>query len=275
MDKDHCQIGSNDGLQIVKQRELSTCHGNHRRTGMSKINRIRIINLVYDYGAKVIGDITMDMKGNDTLIKLPNGGGKSVLIQAITALLVQKKKARNAGKRAFEELFDKSIKSPTFVMIEWELEDHAGYMVNGMMVKRNTDASANNLLLITGFIGEYKHPCDYDIASIPVIEMTNGKKIIKGYDSCKKVFESFQKSFPGIFNYYDLNSEQGNNYFKRLATYGINHLEWEEIIHRINEDESGVAKMFGDCPSVRKMAEKWLLKLVEEKFVKIYAKSMY
>ena len=232
---------------------------------MSKINRIRIINLVYDYGAKVIGDITMDMNGNDTLIKLPNGGGKSVLIQAITALLVQKKKARNAGKRAFEELFDKSIKSPTFVMIEWELEDHAGYMLNGMMVKRNTDASANNLLLITGFIGEYKHPCDYDIASIPVIEMTNGKKIIKGYDSCKKVFESFQKSFPGIFNYYDLNSEQGNNYFKRLATYGINHLEWEEIIHRINEDESGVAKMFGDCPSVRKMAEKWLLKLVEEK----------
>ena len=231
---------------------------------MSRMNRIRIVNLVYNHGSNMIGDITMDMDAKDTLIELQNGGGKSVLIQAITATLVQKKKFRDTKTRKFEELFSNGH-GPTFIMVEWELDDHAGYMINGMMIKKNMDSNNTNPLLMTGFIGEYKYPCDYDIASLPIIETVNGRNTMKGYDSCKRVFESFKKRYPGLFTHYDMNSEQGKQYFKRLATFGVNHLEWENIVHRINEDESGVAELFSDCPTVRKMVEKWFLNLIEEK----------
>ena len=47
---------------------------------MPKINRIRIANIQYD--KKVIKDLFIDCyKGENVLLKLANGGGKSVLVQ--------------------------------------------------------------------------------------------------------------------------------------------------------------------------------------------------
>ena len=48
---------------------------------MSKISRIRILNLNYNNNTIKIDDETFDLGGQNTLISLRNGGGKSVLVQ--------------------------------------------------------------------------------------------------------------------------------------------------------------------------------------------------
>lgn len=44
---------------------------------MSKISRIRILNLNYNNNTIKIDDETFDLGGQNTLISLRNGGGKS------------------------------------------------------------------------------------------------------------------------------------------------------------------------------------------------------
>ena len=58
---------------------------------MSKINAIRLINLNYNNDSIRIADDTFRMNGENTLLSLRNGGGKTVLVQMMTAPLVHKR----------------------------------------------------------------------------------------------------------------------------------------------------------------------------------------
>jgi len=57
---------------------------------MSKINAVRLINVNYNNNAYRISDETLHFNGKSTLISLQNGGGKSVLVQMLTALCASK-----------------------------------------------------------------------------------------------------------------------------------------------------------------------------------------
>ena len=46
---------------------------------MSKINRVRIVNLNYNGNTVRVDDETFDFGGKSTLISLKNGGGKQYL----------------------------------------------------------------------------------------------------------------------------------------------------------------------------------------------------
>ena len=48
---------------------------------MSKINKIRIVNLNYNYNTMKIDDEKFYLDGESTMFNLRNGGGKSVLVQ--------------------------------------------------------------------------------------------------------------------------------------------------------------------------------------------------
>lgn len=54
---------------------------------MSKINAVRFINLNYNNNAMKINDECMQFSGKSTLLSLRNGGGKTVLVQMMTAPL--------------------------------------------------------------------------------------------------------------------------------------------------------------------------------------------
>lgn len=101
---------------------------------MSKINRIRLINISYNHDAIRISDELLSLNGESTLISLQNGGGKSVLVQLLSAPFVHTK-YRNAKTRKFSDYFRTS--QPSFILVEWELDAHAGYLLTGMMVRKN------------------------------------------------------------------------------------------------------------------------------------------
>ena len=235
---------------------------------MSKINAVRFINLNYNNNAIRISDETFQMQGKSTLLSLRNGGGKSVLVQMMTAPFVHKK-YRNTKDRPFESYF--TTAKPTFIMVEWSLDGGAGYCLTGMMVRRsqNMEADNNEQLEMVNFISEYKERCEHDIYHIPVVEKNQREMILKGFQASKQLFDTYKRDHSKKFFYYDMNqSAQQKQYFDKLSEYQINYKEWESIIKKVNERESGLSELFSDCKNEKELVEKWFLPTIESKMDK-------
>ncbi len=235
---------------------------------MSKINAVRLINLNYNNNAIKISDETFHMNGESTLLSLRNGGGKSVLVQMMTAPFVHKR-YRDAKDRPFESYF--TTAKPTFILVEWVLDRGAGYVLTGMMVRRsqNMEEGQRENLDMVNLISEYREPCAMDIHHLPVVEKGNKELTLKSFAACRQLFESCKKDSSCQFFYYDMtNSAQSRQYFEKLMEYQINFREWESIIKKVNLEESGLSSLFADCRDERGLVEKWFLEAVEGKLNK-------
>lgn len=235
---------------------------------MSKINAVRLINLNYNNNAIRISDETFHLNGESTLLSLRNGGGKSVLVQMIMAPFVHKR-YRDAKDRPFESYF--TTAKPTFILVEWVLDQGAGYVLTGMMVRKSqdiTEGSGENLEIVN-IISEYKTRCMQDIHNLPVVEKTKKEVRLKGFGACCQLFETYKKDSSMKFSCYDMsNAAQSKQYFERLKEYQINYKEWETIIKKVNLKESGLSDLFADCRDEKGLVEKWFLDAVESKLNK-------
>ena len=196
---------------------------------MSKISRIRILNLNYNNNTIKIDDETFDLGGQNTLISLRNGGGKSVLVQMIVSLFVNRT-YRDFGDRPFKSYF--TTNRPTFLMTEWILDNGIDRFLAGMMVRKNQkeDNDTEELEMYT-FTGSYSNGCKYDLDNLPIIRQDGNKKILKGFGECKNLLEEISRNEPGDFRLYDMASQYGRRqYFSTLRQYQINNKEWESII---------------------------------------------
>ena len=233
---------------------------------MSKINAVRLVNINYNHNAIHISDETMHFKGQSTLISLQNGGGKSVLVQLLIAPFVQKR-YRNTNDRPFASYF--TTAKPSFIMVEWALENNAGYCLTGMMVRKNQNMDSNEELEIVNFVSEYKEACEQDINHLPIVENDKKELRLKGFAMCRSLFEGYKKERLNKFFCYDMNNyAQSKQYFVKLAEYGIDYREWQNIIKKINEEESGLSKLFSECKDEKGLLEKWFLDAVENKLNK-------
>ena len=232
---------------------------------MSKMNAVRFINLNYNNNAIKISDEIFQMHGKSTLLSLRNGGGKSVLVQMMTAPVVDKA-YRKTKDRPVESYFT-SMK-PSFILVEWALDNGAGYCLVGMMVRKNQSIEEDSAdkLEITNFICEYPRRCDYDIYHIPLVEKNKKEIILKPYRECKQLFENYKKECSMKFNYYDMNnSAQSRQYFDKLSEYQIYYKEWENIIRKVNLKESGLSELFSDCKDEKDLIDKWFIDAVQNK----------
>ena len=201
---------------------------------MSKINAVRLINVNYNNNAYRISDETLHFNGESTLISLQNGGGKSVLVQMLTAPFVHPR-YRNTKDRLFESYF--TTNKPSFILVEWALDQGAGYVLTGLMVRKSQDMEEDRKenLDIIGIVSEYQSPCIQDIHHLPVVEKGKKEMILKNFNSCRQLFETYKKDRDMKFFYYDLtNYAQSRQYFDKLMEYQINYKEWETIIRKIN-----------------------------------------
>ena len=232
---------------------------------MSKINAIRLINLNYNNNAIRISDETFQLGGQSTLLSLRNGGGKSVLVQMISAPFVHKQ-YRKTKDRPFESYF--TTAKPTFIMVEWALDHGAGYCLTGMMVRRSqgTEEQSAEPLEIVNFIAEYTNRCEYDIFHMPVVEKNKKEIVLKSFQTCKQLFETYKKEKNKKFFYYDMNNyAQSRQYFDKLSEYQIYYKEWENIIRKVNLKESGLSELFSDCKNEKELLEKWFLETIQSK----------
>ncbi len=232
---------------------------------MSKINAVRLINLNYNNNSIRVSDETFQMGGQSTLLSLRNGGGKSVLVQMMTAPFVHKQ-YRKTKDRPFESYF--TTTKPTFIMVEWALDQGAGYCLTGMMVRRSqvSEEQSSEPLEIINFISEYPARCEHDIYNIPVVEKSKNEIVLKNYNACRQLFEVYKKDHSKKFFYYDMNNyAQSRQYFDKLAEYKIHYKEWETIIRKVNLKESGLSELFSDCKNEKELIEKWFIEAIESK----------
>lgn len=233
---------------------------------MSKINAVRFININYNNNTIRINDECLYFGGNSTLISLENGGGKSVMVQMLMAPFVQKS-FRDVAERPFASYFKTA--QPSFIMVEWVLDGHVGFVLTGMMVRRNQhlDENNENELEIITFVAEYDKQCAYDIFHLGVVTKEGSHSILKSFAECRQLFESLKKEKGVSFFYYDMNShpQQSRTYFSKLAEYGIHTKEWQSIIRIVNREEGGLSKIFAECKDERKLLEKWIFPQIETK----------
>ena len=233
---------------------------------MSKIRAVRLININYNHDTIRISDETLHFNGESTLISLQNGGGKSVLVQMLCAPFVQKR-FRNVKDRPFASYF--RTPQPSFILVEWQLEQGGGCLLTGMMVRKSQDMDTGEELDIVNFLSEYRSPCMRDIHHLPVIEKTRTEVRLKSYAACRQLFEMFRREPDRKFLSYDMGSSaQAKQYFTKLMEYGIDYREWQNIIRKVNEEESGLSKLFADCKDEKGLVEKWFLDAIESKLNK-------
>lgn len=234
---------------------------------MSKINNLRFINLNYNNNSMKIDDEILYLGGKDTLLNLRNGGGKSVLVQMVMAPFMGKKN-RNMKDRTFDSYFMTS--DPTYILVEWLLDDNAGYLLTGMMVRRRqiaSDDDSKDKLEIINFVHEYKEKNEYDIKSFPFIEKQGNVRKLRGFVSSKNIFEDIKKDNRYNFNYYDMNT-QAKRYFDKLREYKIDNKEWESIIRKINLKESGLSELFSTAKNESGLVKEWFIPAIEDKLNK-------
>ena len=230
---------------------------------MSKIERIRILNLNYNHNTIKIDDETFDLGGENTLISLRNGGGKSVLVQMVVSLFVNRT-YRDFGDRPFKSYF--TTNRPTFLMTEWRLDNGVDRFLAGMMVRKSQkeDNDVEELEMYT-FTGSYSKACRYDLDNIPIIKTDGARKILKGFGECRQLLEDISKNGNGDFRLYDMSSRYGRTqYFAVLKQYQINHKEWESIIRKVNQKESGLSELFQNARDEKELVENWFLRTIED-----------
>lgn len=233
---------------------------------MSKINAARLININYNNNAIRISDEIFHFNGESTLISLRNGGGKSVLVQMLTAPFVHKR-YRDAKDRPFESYFTTS--KPSFILVEWALDQNAGFVLTGMMARRSQDSDSGEELEMVNFICEYRASCLQDIHHLPVVEKGKKEMTLKNFSACRQMFEGYKRDRSPQFFYYDMNNgAQSRQYFDKLQEYQIHYKEWESIIKKVNLKESGLSELFSDCRDEKGLVEKWFLDAVESKLNK-------
>lgn len=236
---------------------------------MSKINKIRLVNLNYNNNNMKIDDEMFYLDGDNTMLNLRNGGGKTVIVQMVIALFVNRK-YRTLKNRTFDSYFTSS--TPTYIMVEWKLDDGAGYLLTGMMVRkkeRTSDEDSKEKLDIINFVHEYRLKNPYDINRIPIIEEKVDSRLIKSFINSKKLFEDLKKDRNLKFNYYDMNNSVATrSYFNKLQEYKINYKEWETIIRKINLKESGLSELFVNAKDSDGLVKEWFLPAVENKLNK-------
>ncbi|OLS03308.1 coiled-coil domain-containing protein [Tissierella creatinophila] len=236
---------------------------------MSKINAIRFINLNYNYNGIRVDDEIFHLGGASSLLSLRNGGGKSVLVQMIIAPLVHKR-YRDSKDRPFAGYF--TTNKPSFILIEWKLDGDAGYVLTGMMVRKNQEIREDQSQIdldIMQFIHEYKEPNDYDIHNIPFIKIEKENKKLMNYSKCKDLLEKITSSMNHKFSLYDMNNRNSSrNYFNKLEEYKIYSKEWESIVKKINLKESGLSELFINDKDEMGLMEDWFLPAIEDKLNK-------
>ncbi len=235
---------------------------------MSKIQTVRLINIGYNNNAMRISDECFHMNGESTLLSLRNGGGKSVLVQMMTAPFVHKR-YRDTKDRPFESYF--TTNKPSFILVEWALDNQAGFVLTGMMVRRSQDTSEGNNenLEMVNLVCEYSGPCEQDIHHLPVVKKEKKEMILKNYADCRQLFEGYKRDRSRKFFCYDMtNAAQSRQYFEKLKEYQIHYKEWETIIKKVNLKESGLSELFSDCRDEKGLVEKWFLDAVESKLNK-------
>ncbi|KLU64795.1 hypothetical protein DEAC_c31230 [Desulfosporosinus acididurans] len=238
---------------------------------MPRINRIRIINFSYNNDSRHIQDETFNFHGGENaLLSLANGGGKSVLVQLCFQPIVPE--IRIQGRRI--NAFFRKKRLPAYVLIEWKLDAAGGYLLTGIgMVAAEVSGveDERNRVKYFTFTSRYTGSNDFDLANIELIKQSGNILEIKPFKEAREMIAEREKKDPYNFGcFYD---DDGDRYRKRLAEFGIAQDEWRNIIAKINDHEGGLDEIFQKHKNSSQLLNEWIIKTIEKVIFKDRAEA--
>lgn len=234
---------------------------------MPKIGKIRFVNFTYNENRHIY-DQTFDFyNGEDTLLNLQNGGGKTVLVQMMMQPVIPKQKLKD---RLFKSYF-MNTKAPVYIMIEWMLDDRSKRVMTGIGIKRilskNLEDEGNSIRIVT-FLSEYEEESNYDINNIELTSEEKGIVKLIDFDRVVRNLSDAQKEGQDVWVYRWNTAEDKKEYTKRLMEYKINPGEWKNLMVKINEAEAGLNSFFNDCKTNKALIKKWFIPTIEDQLNK-------
>lgn len=237
---------------------------------MPRLNAFRFGHIEYNYGQSVITDETIDLYQESSLLRMENGGGKSVLVQLLLSPYLSGRN-RNFPKRPFSDYF--RTNKPSFILEEWVLDNEAGYFLIGAMVRKKQsistkeeDGAEDQRLDFYIFISEYKEESfPGSIQSLQVTKDDEERKVYLSYSEAKKQLEDLAKRYPSQFRLYNMNnSSHRQAYMERLHEFNLESSEWEQM-RTFNLDESGLSDFTSRHNTDEKLVSQVFLPAIERK----------
>jgi hypothetical protein len=229
---------------------------------MPTINRIRIINFSYNNDTRHIMDECFNFHGGDNaLLNLANGGGKSVLVQLFLQPVVPGIKIQGRNIAGF---FRKQ-KQPTFILLEWKLDGGGGYLLTGLAmvpVESTPDEEISRKIRYFTFTCKYHGSNAFDILHIPLAEKRGNMLHLLSFKEARELMREKEHKDPYLFSYFS--EDDNSDYSKHLAGYGIVQNEWRNVIAKINDNEGGLEEIFQKYKTSSQLLDEWIIKNIEK-----------
>ncbi len=230
---------------------------------MARIGKIRFVNFTYNDNRHIY-DQTLDFyNGEDALLNLQNGGGKTVLVQMMMQPVIPNQKLKD---RLFKDYFEKS-KAPAYIMIEWILDGSGKRVLTGIGVKKvqgtGLEEEGNNIKIVT-FLSEYEGGSNYDIRNIALTTEEKGIVKLVDFEKVVKNLSEAEKEGNPVWLFRWNVAGYKREYAKRLAEYQIHPSEWKNLMVKINEEEAGLTSFFNDCKTNKALIKKWFVPTIED-----------
>lgn len=222
---------------------------------MPVINRIRIANINYD--GKYIADELIDtFDGENTLLNLKNGSGKSVLVQLIMQPIIP---GVSIHGRKVEGYLQQN--RPSVIALEWKLDNTPvpTYFLTALVIRLSAPNEKNTSRVnYFTFVNRYAEAREFDITDLPFISHNNNVISIQPYSDCRSIVKN--SAVPNSpLNYFS--SDDDSEYRAKLEQNGIFPDEWR-LIARCNEEEGGISKMLEKIKTSDALFDEWILKTV-------------
>ena len=229
---------------------------------MPRINRVRIVNFSYNNDSRHILDETFDFHGGENaLLNLANGGGKSVLVQLMLQPVVPGVRIQGRNIAGF---FRKK-KVPTYIMIEWKLDGAGGYLLTGISIASaeapGVEEEKNRVKYFT-FTSKYTSANAFDVTHIPFVSRSSGVLEVLPFREARDMMSDKERKEPFAFGYFS--GDDGDRYAKHLAGFGIAQEEWRNVIAKINDTEGGLEEIFHKYKNSGQLLNDWIIKTVEK-----------
>jgi len=219
---------------------------------MPSIARIRFTNLVFENGAKRYLDDIFRFDGNNGIILVENGGGKTVFVQAVLqTILPHTPLADRKAKDTFT-----LVNSPAHLAVEWIINDKPRrYALTAVTLFGTKDGMDSYK-----YVYEYEPGDQHGLEGLPWVRTGEGGRMRpSGREEMLDYYQQMNRTHLAA-HYFSSNREyQGylEEYFKIIAS------EWRSVA-RINSAEGEIEGFFDGCRTTTQLVDQLLIPTVEE-----------
>ena len=234
---------------------------------MPRISKVRIVNFSFNDGNRMIADELFDFRsadnkdGQNVLINLANGGGKSVLVQLMMRPIIPR--AKVAGRK-IESHFTRP-RDHCFGLLEWVKDNSDEKLLTGIAmaamektVSEESEERGMSVKYYTFYTNYIADDAPYSIAQLPLSEKENRRFIPADYTSVRNLAK---KSNNQLVCY---PSDESTQWRKKLEEYGLVQNEWH-MIEKLNAQEGGFGEFFGGFKTSDALIDGLLIPTIEQK----------